>query len=139
MRYSTSCCTILLTAALTAAGCDDANPLLPPTTGPELVAVTDTFSNTLTVNGGRTHPFTVERVGSVTATLSSLSTPATTIGLSLGTWNGASCQIIIANDAATVATSVIGTAQTTGQFCVRLYDVGTLTGATTYSVEVTHF
>jgi hypothetical protein len=34
---------------------------------------------------------------------------------------------------------VTGTAQQTGNFCVRIYDVGKLTASTNYTIDVTHF
>lgn len=142
---------LLLALAVTGCGSDDPTP-----TGPDTSVVPEkieTFAGTagddanppLTVNGARTHPFVVERVGSVTARLTSLSPNNENndlrIGLSLGTWNGIVCQIILANDNATTGatSSVIGTASTTGNFCVRVYDVGRLTTATDYVVTVTHF
>jgi hypothetical protein len=91
------------------------------------------------VNGARTHNFTVERAGQVSAQLKTLSDQAATLGISLGTWNGQSCAIIISNTNAVLNTTVIGTASTLGQFCVWLNDVGKLTAGIDYSVEVVHF
>jgi hypothetical protein len=109
-------------------------------TDSDAVSVTESFTDTLTVNGAKTQPFTASRAGTVTATITALSPDATvTVGLSLGTWNGSACQIIIANDAAVLNTVVTGTAQATGNFCVRVYDVGKLTAATDYTLAVTHF
>ena len=59
---------------------------LQPTPTP--VAVTETFSGTLNVNGARTHSFAVDRAGTVSAQIKTLSDQAATIGVSLGTWNG---------------------------------------------------
>jgi hypothetical protein len=138
MPRSTTFLALLLFAPLAASACGDDNVTLPPTATP--VAVTETFSDTLTVNGGKTHPFVVQQAGTVSAVLMALAPDsAATIGLSLGTWNGSSCQIIIANDAALLNVSVVGAAQQTGQFCVRVYDVGKLTSSTDYTVQVTHF
>jgi hypothetical protein len=125
-----------LTLSIAACGSD---PVEPPTQ-PSAVSVTENLSETLTVNGARTFPFTANRAGTVTARLSALAPDDTiTIGLSIGTWNGASCQIIIANDQAKLNVSVVGTAQQTGQFCARVYDVGFLTAPTAFTIELTHF
>jgi hypothetical protein len=128
----------LLLAPL-AAACGDDNV----TSGPspqEPVAVTEQFNESLNPNGGRTYPFIVQQAGSVIARLSVLSPDDTvTVGLSLGTWNGQVCQIILANDAALLNTSITGTAQQTGQFCVRVYDIGKLTASTDFTVDITHF
>ena len=130
----------LLLLAPLAAGCggDDSDDT---PTAPTPVAVTETFSGTLTPNGGRTHEFAVQQAGTVTAKLAALSPDDTVvIGLMLGTWNGASCAAIIPNDKAALNTSVVGTAQQTGMFCARVYDAaGTLPAATDYTIEVTHF
>jgi hypothetical protein len=104
------------------------------------VSITETVSDTVTVNGALTAPFTVSTIGAVTARLTALAPDDTvTVGLSLGTWNGAACALIITNDAAVLNTTVTGTAQSIGQFCARVYDVGKLTAATDFTIEITHF
>lgn len=128
----------MFAATLVLGGCgDDSTTDIP--TGPTPVAVTETFSGTLNPNGGLTHPFAVQQTGSVSATLSTVSPEGTTIGLSLGTWNGQTCQIILANDNAVQGNSVVGSATSTGTFCARVYDVGKLAGLTDYEISVTHF
>jgi hypothetical protein len=105
----------------------------PPTT-------TTLFSGTLQRNGAVTHPFATARSGSVTVTLSTLNPDNTlTIGLSLGTWNGESCQTVIARDSTVVGNSIVGTASSSGNFCIRVYDAaGTLTEPTSYDLQVVH-
>jgi hypothetical protein len=129
----------LLLLAPLAAACGDDNPTTP--TAPTPVAVTETFSGTLTPNGGRTHEFVVQQAGTVTVRLSALAPDDTiNIGLSLGTWNGAVCQAILSNDRAALNATVTGTAQQTGLFCGRVYDAaGSLTTATDYTIDITHF
>lgn len=130
---------IVATAVFAAAGCGNDN-IFNPTPGPAPTSVTESFTATITVNGASTQPFTVSTIGTVTAKLSALSPDETvTVGLSLGTWNGAACALTITNDAAVLNTTVTGTAQTVGQFCARVYDVGKLTAATDYTIDITHF
>jgi hypothetical protein len=136
MRYFPMLFVLLATASFAACGDDD--PVDVPTQ-PTPVAITQTFSGTLTVNGAQTHSFTVERPGTVSAQVKTLSDGSATLGLSLGTWNGAACQIIISNTAAVLNTAVTGTATSVGQFCVWLNDVGKLTARVDYSVDVTHY
>ena len=129
----------LLLLAPLAAGCGDDNESNLPD-APTPVSVTETFAGNLNPNGGRTHPFNVLQAGAVSVKLTALSPDDTlTVGLSLGTWNGQVCQIILRNDAALLNATVIGTAQQTGQFCASIYDVGQLTAATDYSIDITHF
>ena len=127
----------LLLAAL-AAGCSDNNTSTVTPTPP--VQVSETFSGTVTVNGAFSHSFTVARAGQVTAQITGLTPDDTvTIGLALGTWNGAACQLIITNDAAKLSTVMLGPASGPGTLCVRLSDVGQLTSATAYDVRVDHY
>lgn len=108
-------------------------------TAPDPVAVTVSFSGTLTPNDAETHPFDSQR-GTVTATLLSVAPDSTAVvGFSLGTWNGLSCAVVLANDKATQGVSIVGTVNSTGNLCVRIYDVGTIAEPLTYEVRVVHF
>jgi len=129
---------LMLATLLPLVGCGDDTPDTP--TQPTPPTVTDTFSGTLNANSGRTHQFAAAASGDVTATLTSLAPDsALRIGVSLGTWNGAACQIIVANDNATQSSQVVGRITTVGgSFCVRLYDVGNITQSISYEVQVVH-
>jgi hypothetical protein len=124
--------------AAVASGCDDAET--PGPSEPPPTEITETFSlTTLTVNGAHTFSFMASRAGNITARFASLSGDGTIVGLSLGTWNGQVCQLIVTNDNASASTTVIGTATSIGSFCVRVYDVGKLTGPVDFEVTVSHF
>jgi hypothetical protein len=139
MLRSLSSCAVFVLLALASASCASDDPVDTPTE-PTAVSVTENLSESLTVNGAKTFPFIANRAGTVTAKFTALSPDDTiTLGLSLGTWNGSACQIIIANDTAKLNVSVVGTAQQTGQFCARVYDVGLLTAPTDFTIELTHF
>lgn len=126
--------------ALTSAACGDNLSTTTPTDTTPPATTTIAFSGTINRNGAATHPFAAARSGSVTVTLSALNPDNTlTIGLSLGTWNGESCQTVIARDSTVVGTSIVGTASSAGNFCIRVYDAaGTLTEPTSYDVQVVH-
>lgn len=124
------------TLPVVAAACNNENTPTTPTPPP---TVTDPFSGTINRNGAATHTFTVATAGDVKATLKSLAPDSTiVVGLSLGTWNGAACQIVIANDKAAQGNTVTGTASSLGTFCVRVYDVGNIVDTTSYEIEVEH-
>src|SRR5688572_29879108 len=114
----------LILLILGAAACEDSVPTDPSDPDP-LPTVTDTYSGTLNRNGAATFNFTVQGAGFVTLTLSKV-LPDNTIkvGLSIGTWNGSFCQIVLSNDNASETTSVIGQAGGFGSLCVRIFDVG---------------
>jgi hypothetical protein len=136
---------VAIAAAFCAAACDTDPFFTQPTdTSTPATEVTETFDGQLTVNGGVTHPFAVQRSGSVTVRLLAVDPTDVTIGLSLGTWNATSnvCQAILTNDAAIGGATVVGSAQLTtspGNYCARVYDVGRLSSAIFYSLTVTHF
>jgi hypothetical protein len=116
--------------------CND-NSTTAPTT--DIPTTTETFAGTVTLNGATTHVFSVTQRGTVTATLTAVGTDNTAvIGVSLGTWNGTTCQIILANDQAVVGAGATGTVSGVGNLCLRVYDVGKLTAPATYSVDVVH-
>ena len=121
--------------ALGAAGCHSTTTPTTPTATP----ITDTFLGTLTVNGGVTHQFAAARSGTIQETLTALSPDSTVIlGISLGTWNGNSCQVVLAKDNATLGSIVLGTASSAGTLCARVYDVGNLTEPASYEITVVH-
>jgi hypothetical protein len=132
---------VLLLAAATFSGCGD-DQVTDPTDQTPPVAVTETFEGTVTINGAITQPFVVQTAGTVSARLSALEPADAVIGLSIGTWNGVTCAIgagALANDNATVGSTVTGSATATGNYCARVYDVGKLTQATGFQITVTHF
>ena len=120
------------------AACSD-DPTTPTTpTAPPLV--TQTFSGTVNKNGAVTHNFTTEASGTVTATLTTLAPDSTlVIGMSLGTWNGSTCALIITKDDATQGTVVTGGVSSLGSLCVRIYDsMGNITDPVAYEITVVH-
>ena len=123
--------------ALGAASCGDDTVVTP--TPPAPVTVTDTFAGTLTPNGAASFPFVTASSGDIRVFISALTPdPTLILGLSLGTWNGASCQIILSNDKATLASGVTGTASGSGSLCARIYDVGNITNPATNEIQVVH-
>lgn len=127
-------------AALAAAACGDDNDSPTGPTAPAPTVKTETFEGILTRNGATTHTFSSD-LGRVGAQLTSL-TPdsAAVVGLSLGTWNGVTCQVTITNDRATQGSTAIGQASGTGNLCVRVFDAaGTVAEPLSYLVTVEHF
>lgn len=123
-------------AVLAMAGCND--PVTVPT-APTPVAITESFAGTLTVSGGVTHPFSATGPGSLTATLTAVGPDEEpTVGLSLGTWNGSSCAVVIRQDAAVRTSVIYGTVSQAGQLCVSIYDVGRISSPQDYEITVVH-
>jgi hypothetical protein len=133
---------VLALASLLVAGCDNGNNNTPtvPTTPTTPTTTTETFSGTLTLNGASSYAFVVSAAGTVTVTLTTVDPSASpSFGLALGTWNGAACQIVIANDAALVNTTVTGTVSAATSLCARVYDAGgKITDGLNYTISVVH-
>lgn len=128
---------LLVLATLGLAACDNTpNDTVTPTT--PTTTVTETFTGTINPNGAATHSFIVSAGGTVTATLTTITPEDSVAGLSLGTWNGVICQIVLANDNAVLGNVVPGTVSSLGTLCVRINDTGKLTGATDYTITVVH-
>ena len=129
----------LVVLALTAA-CDDSTPDTTTPTSPSGAITTETFEGTLIRNGATTFTLTTASSGTVTATLVSIA-PDTTIpiGFSLGTWNGTACSTSgIFNDNALAGSTILGSVSAAASLCVRTYDVGKITSAVTFKIEISH-
>jgi len=128
---------LLVFVLAAAAACDDETPTNPNT---PREPVTETFAGSVPSSGAQTHQFSTAGSGTVTATLREVGPGADlTIGFSLGNWNGSSCQIILANDAAKGGAVLTGTVSGIGNFCLRMYDVGNIgTTPASYRVDVVH-
>ena len=123
--------------AVGAAACGSDTTTTPTPTTP--VTVTDTFAGTLTQNGAASYNFTTATSGTVTATLGTLNPdPTLIVGLALGTWNGNNCQIVLSKDSATQASFIVGQASQATTFCVRIYDVGNVSGPQAFEILVNH-
>jgi hypothetical protein len=139
MRGSIS--TLLLLAALAtgAAGCSDDTPTTPttPTTPGTPLTFTETFTGAINTNGAATSPFTAKTGGTVTATLTTVTPDATVVvGMSLGTWTGTACQVVISNDSAVQGAAISGTVTSAASLCVRIYDVGKVATPLNYTISV---
>lgn len=134
---------VLFATALlaTSAACNNnSNPTIPtPTPTPP---VTQTFAGSISTNGAMTFPFDVATGGFVTATLTSIGPDSTTlIGMSIGTYNAGVCSVgsTLSRDQIAQGTTILASVSAAGTLCLRVYDsFGTLTGETTFSVDVAH-
>ena len=136
---------LLISIVGIAAACGDDNNSSTPT-GPTTLptVLTETFSGTLLKNAAYTHPFAVSDSGDVSVFLTQsvdAAHPDTVIpiGVSLGTWNGSSCAIVIANDNVSQGSSITGRATAAGNLCVRVYDVGFVPGSANYELLIDHY
>jgi hypothetical protein len=128
----------LVIVASGAAGCtDEVSPT--PTEPTTPTVITETFAGTLERNDAETTPFTVASSGTVRADLRRIAPDDTVaIGMSLGTWNGTACQVVLAQDRATQGSSLTATVSSAGRLCLRVYDTGAIVDPITWEVDVNH-
>lgn len=127
---------VMLVAAATVACTDETPSPIPTPTPPP--TTTDTFTGTLNVNGAFSFPFPVVAAGSLTATLTTVSDATIAVIFAIGTWNGTSCQIVIANDKALQGAVVPATVTAVGNYCVRISDAGFIVNPITFEISVVH-
>jgi hypothetical protein len=137
-----TCGALIVLLAFAAAGCSDDNFPTDPGTTPPTIITEPPFVGTITPNGAITQPFTATSFGAVVVTLIALDpNPDNTVrvGLSLGTWNGQACQMILSNDNAGTGTVITGQITSAAALCARIYDaMGSLTEPVAFEIRITH-
>jgi hypothetical protein len=138
--------TFTLVAALglatLAAACGNNNtatttPITPTTpTGP----TTSVFASRLTPGGAVSRQFGATTTGTVTVMLTNAAGPTTVVGLGIGvpTTGIAKCALSTAIQTASGSTPQIAAAVDPGQYCVTVYDLGTLTSPIDFSVTLVY-
>jgi hypothetical protein len=146
MLRRTACGSLLCALAALASACSSSTTT--PTT-PTTTITTDTLTGTLNPAGTTVHPFVTITGGPITATLTAVGPDATkTVGFSLGTYNPTLnvCTVVFDNPAALQTAVFTATASTTGYYCLRMYDNGSVAAALaagtatsfTYTATITH-
>lgn len=130
-------CVCAMPAAF-AAGCgDDATPTAPTTRSSP---VTETFSSNLTVQGSAVRMISAIQSGTFTATLTSAAQPGVQVGLAIGLRNGNGTQCLVTREViAAAGSSPQLTAQVdTGDYCVRIFDIGQLQSSMNFSITLNY-
>jgi len=126
---------VLLGAAL-ATGCDDAATTTSPTaTSP----VTELFSAQFIPGGSASRSFVAASAGTVSLTLSQLGPPAGLVvgfGIGIPQSNGSGCYLTQSVNTGAASSPQITAQVDAGSYCVRLYDLGTMTSATGFTVTI---
>jgi hypothetical protein len=128
----------IVPALLLLAACDQpvATELPRPTTAPSKLV---SFNGTLQPQGRLAYSFTVSQDGYVEATLVGLGAdPATTVGLGIGTPGvvGECDATYSVTTAAGPSAQIVGTGLAGRLLCVTIYDVGSLTAPTLFTITV---
>jgi hypothetical protein len=128
----------VVAAALTLvmAACSDPTPPVAPTPVP--ATITEVFTGTLLVAGNNMIPFTVQHVGALKVSLTSVD-PSAALGLGIGTPSTGVCTPFQSANVVPGGPPVLsGTATISGAFCVAIYDIGNMVEPVNYTVTVQH-
>jgi ABC-type transport system substrate-binding protein len=124
----------LVIAALVA-GCGDNTT--PTTPGNTSTAMSETWSSVVAPGGQSSRSFTVNSSGTINVTLTAA---GATLGLGVGLprVSGGGCRLGVSVNAAGGSTPQISTAADAGQYCVQVYDLGTLTDPVGFALKIDH-
>lgn len=99
--------------------------------------VTENWSSVVAPGGASTRSFTVTSAGTIAVTLTGA---GTTIGMGVGLprTTGGGCRLGVAVDASPASAPQISTQADAGQYCVQVYDLGTLIDPIGFSLKIEH-
>ena len=108
------------------------------TTAPSTTATNKvSWFSTLSPGGTSTRSFTVSKAGTVSFTVKQGNGPAIGVGLGLPRDTGGGCRLGFDSRTTPGITSSFSTSVESGQYCVQLYDLGTLVNPEPFTVDIT--
>ena len=113
-----------------------ANTITTPAASPG----TDVFSSILPMQGSATRAVTASQVGTLSAIVSNATPANLLVGLGLGIprADGGGCYLNTSVNTLTNAAAQVASAVEAGQYCVKIYDPGTLTSNVSFTVSASH-
>ena len=134
---------LLLFSTLLSAGCGNDTTTTPTTTEP--LRNNETFGATLNVGQSQFYSFTTISPGTTEVTLISIrpsgslaTTLSPVVGLGLGTPQGTDCALSSATNTTPGLKNQLSVATNISTYCVKIADIGNLTGAVDYTIRVVH-
>ena len=129
----------LLGAVLSSACGDDSSTTTEPTPV-RSSPVTESFQSNLTPRGSVWRLIDAIQTGTMTATLSATDQPSTVVGMGIGLRNATSTACLVNKEVITTAGSAPQLSATvdSGNYCVKLFDTGTLTTPMTFTITLTY-
>lgn len=121
------------------AACDNGPAAPTPTTTATVVTspVTEVFATQLAVGGTSSRTFTAAKAGTATVTLTSVDSSSTLkIGFGVGIPDVTGSGCFFTKSAETAAGAQLSVSVDPGVYCVRVYDIGTLTSTISFTVTI---
>ena len=125
---------IAISAAMMLAGCgSDNTPTTPSTPSGR---VTENWSSMLAPGGASTRTFTLNSAGTIVVTMTA--GPTAGLGVGLPRTSGGGCRLGVSVNASPDTTPQISTQADAGQYCIQVYDLGTLTDPVGFALKIEH-
>ncbi len=125
----------VLGVVLAAACSGNSTPTAPSTTSK---AMSENWSSVVAPGGSSSRSFTANASGTITVTLTSAG--AATLGLGVGVprVTGGGCRLGVTVNASPGSSPQINAAADAGQYCVQVYDLGTLKDPAAFALKIDH-
>ena len=100
---------------------------------------TETYTTLVVPKGTSSYKFTTHARGTVSATLTA-ATPSVSVGFGIGIpkLNGSSCNLNTSLVTGAGSSPQLNVTTEAGDYCVQVYDPGTLTESVSFRVSITH-
>jgi len=125
---------IAIGAAMMLAGCGSDNA--PTTPSAPSGRVTENWSSVLAPGGASTRTFTLNSAGTIVVTMTA--GPTAGLGVGLPRTHGGGCRLGVSVNASPDTTPQISTQADAGQYCIQVYDLGTLTDPIGFALKIEH-
>ena len=124
----------VIVCMLALCGCGSDTPTTPTT---PTSSGSESWSSVVAPGGASTRTFTLDKSGTITVTMT---TAGATLGLGLGLprTSGGGCRLSTAVNATPGATPQISSPADAGQYCVQVYDLGTLMDPVPFALKIDH-
>ena len=125
---------VILILVVAACGGDNSSPTTPSNTSS---VTSETWSSTVAPGGQSTRSFTVNASGTISVTVTAAGATVG-IGVGLPRLSGGGCRLGVTVNASAATTPQISTPADAGQYCVQVYDLGTLTDPVGFALKIDH-
>ena len=131
---------IALLAAVLSSACGDDTTTVTEPTPVRGSPVNESFQSNLTPQGSVWRLIDAIQTGTMTATLSATDQPSTVVGMGIGLRNSTSTACLLNKEVITTAGSSPQLSATVdrGNYCVKLFDTGTLTTPMSFTITLTY-
>jgi hypothetical protein len=123
-----------ISAAMMLAGCGSNST--PTTPSNPSSTVKENWSSVVAPGGASTRSFTVNSGGNIVVTLTA--GPTVGLGIGLPRTSGGGCRLGVSVNASPANTPQINTQADAGQYCVQVFDLGTLTDPVGFALTIEH-